>query len=172
MLSVLLCLSQLYKPRCSTESGIISAWILYIFNTLKIYDISKTYTSCLGFLDFNLSWSPMSCFDHSWLVLTSHGQATWLQSLFAPLFCYCTDSSQLSQALVFQEVRLIASVLYAVRLSFNHSTYFMLPKIVHILLKINLPACYAFWCHFIFLFMVFCVWNQIGILNENEGRCW
>jgi hypothetical protein len=41
-------------------------------------------------------------------------------------------------------VRLTALMLYGMRLSFNHLLQFMLPKIVCILLKINVQTLYAF----------------------------
>lgn len=46
-------------------------------------------------------------------------------------------------------------MLYGMRFSFSHLTYYLLCKIFLILLKINLPASEGFLGHFIFLVLVF-----------------
>jgi len=60
--------------------------------------------------------------------------------LTAALFCCCSDHSQLSQALVFRYLRLIALMLCRMRYSYNHSAYFVLSKIVCTILKVSYCA--------------------------------
>jgi len=57
--------------------------------------------------------------------------------LTSPLSCSCADHSQLNQTLYLFQVRLISFMLFGIRLSVNHLVYFMLPKIVCIVVKRN-----------------------------------
>ena len=89
------------------------------------------------------SSGKMECRPHDWKI-TLHS-------------CYCSDHSKLSQALLFIKCNWLV-LFYGMRLSFNHAMYFMFPKSVCILLKINFDA---------FKVFVFLLWYFMSYLNQR-----
>jgi hypothetical protein len=73
----------------------------------------------------------------------------------------------LSQALPFSKQCFIAFMVYGLRLFFSHVMHFILPKIIHNLLK-NKHLCFSCFLRLVYIFVIGVsqsFWNAIGILQ-------
>jgi hypothetical protein len=113
------------------------------------------------FGDFELSWSSVliTLFPSSATGSYTVGQDNAAIVGFHHSITYGAYHSQLSQSLP-------CIVNYGTRPSVNHLMYFMLPKSVAVLLKINFQAIYAVW-GFFYSYYWYCLsyWKQIGFLH-------